>query len=87
MNRLSYVVVLVLLAGSWAQMNMQRTMCDSSESEEAALAALDYLNGQHTHGYKYALNRIEDVKIVSRVSQEVENDPVTRCPSPLLSAL
>lgn len=72
MNRLSYVVVLVLLAGSWAQMNVQRPMCDSPESEEAALVALDYLNGQHTHVYKYALNRIEDVKIFSRVSHQVD---------------
>lgn len=76
MNRLSYVVVLALFTGSWAQMNMHRPMCDSPESEEAALVAQDYLNGQHRHGYKYALNRIEDVKIFSRVSQEVESDPV-----------
>lgn len=69
--------MLVLLTRSWAQMNMQRTMCDSPESEEAALVAQDYLNSQHIHGYKYALNRIEDVKIFSRVSQEVESDPAT----------
>lgn len=68
MNRLSCVIVLALLAGSWAQMHMHRAMCDSPESEEAALVAQDYLNSQHTHGYKYALNRIEDVKIFSRVS-------------------
>lgn len=80
MNRLSYVVVLVLLGGSWAQMNMQRIMCDSPESEMAAQAAQDYLNNQHKHGYKFALNRIEDVKIFPRVSQEIESDPaVTSC--------
>lgn len=77
MIQLSYSIVLVLLAGSWAQMVMQRTMCDSPESEEAALVALDYLNGQHTHGYKYALNRIEDVKVFPRVSQRDQSVPAT----------
>lgn len=77
MNPLSFVVVLVLLAGSWAQMHMQQNMCDSPESEEAALVARDYVNSQHRHGYKYELNRIEDSKIFSRVSREVECDPAT----------
>lgn len=74
MNRLSYVVALVLLVGSWAQMPMQQTMCDSPESEEAAMVARDYLNEQHRHGYKYEINRIKDSKIFSRVSKEVESD-------------
>uniref|UniRef100_A0A3B4YCZ6 Alpha-2-HS-glycoprotein 2 n=1 Tax=Seriola lalandi dorsalis TaxID=1841481 RepID=A0A3B4YCZ6_SERLL len=39
-------------------------LCDSPEAEEAALVALDYLNAQHTHGYKYALNRIEEIKVL-----------------------
>ncbi|XP_061694171.1 alpha-2-HS-glycoprotein 2 [Syngnathoides biaculeatus] len=65
MNRLSIAVVLGLLALGWAQVNVRQPECDSPEAEEAALVAQDYLNGQHTHGYKYALNRIEDIKIIS----------------------
>ncbi|XP_058481421.1 alpha-2-HS-glycoprotein 2 [Solea solea] len=63
MKTLSITVVLVLLAGAWAQVNVLRPLCDSPEAEEAALLARDYLNAQHTHGYKYELNRIEDIKI------------------------
>ncbi|XP_037644315.1 alpha-2-HS-glycoprotein-like isoform X1 [Sebastes umbrosus] len=63
MNSLGITVVLGLLAGVWAQINVVRPLCDSAEGEEAALVAQDYLNAQHTHGYKYALNRIEDIKI------------------------
>lgn len=70
MNPLSFTVVLVLLVGTWAQMNVLRPQCDSLEAEEAALVAQDYLNSQHTHGYKYALNRIEDIKIYTKVSQD-----------------
>ncbi|KAI3375166.1 hypothetical protein L3Q82_021683 [Scortum barcoo] len=66
MNLLGTTVVLVLLAGAWAQINVLRPQCDSPEAEEAALVAQDYLNAQHTHGYKYALNRIEDIKIYSK---------------------
>lgn len=69
MNSLGITVVLGLLLGVWAQVNVLRPECDSPEAEEAALVAQDYLNSQHTHGYKYALNRIEDVKILSQVSQ------------------
>uniref|UniRef100_A0A672PSC9 Alpha-2-HS-glycoprotein-like n=1 Tax=Sinocyclocheilus grahami TaxID=75366 RepID=A0A672PSC9_SINGR len=39
--------------------------CDSPEAEAAALVAQDFLNAQHTHGYKYALNQIDKIKIVS----------------------
>ncbi|XP_073348088.1 alpha-2-HS-glycoprotein-like [Pagrus major] len=63
MNLLGIAVVLVGLVGVWAQHNVLRPMCDSPEAEEAALVAQDYLNSHHTHGYKYALNRIEDIKI------------------------
>nr|XP_046263985.1 alpha-2-HS-glycoprotein 2 [Scatophagus argus] len=66
MNVLGTTVVLVLLAGVWAQVNVVRPQCDSPEAEEAALVAQDYLNSQHTHGYKYALNRIEDIKILTK---------------------
>lgn len=69
MNLLSVSVVLVLLVGTWAQINVLRPSCDSAEAEEAALAAQDYLNGQHAHGYKYTLNRIEDIKVMVTVRQ------------------
>uniref|UniRef100_A0A8C4YYE1 Cystatin fetuin-A-type domain-containing protein n=1 Tax=Gadus morhua TaxID=8049 RepID=A0A8C4YYE1_GADMO len=46
-----------------------RPPCDSPDIEAVAMVAQDYLNGQHTHGYKYVLNRIEDVKIITTVSQ------------------
>ncbi|RXN27701.1 alpha-2-HS-glyco -like protein [Labeo rohita] len=39
--------------------------CDSPEVEAAALVAQDFLNAQHTHGYKYVLNQIDKVRIVS----------------------
>ncbi|XP_061925556.1 alpha-2-HS-glycoprotein 2 [Entelurus aequoreus] len=66
MNPLSLTVVVVLLAVGYAQLNILHPECDSPEAEEAALAAQDYLNAQHSHGYKYALNRIEDIKIVTQ---------------------
>ncbi|XP_070701823.1 alpha-2-HS-glycoprotein-like [Pempheris klunzingeri] len=66
MNLLGVTVVLVLLVGVWAQINELRPECDSPEAEEAALVAQDYLNAQHSHGYKYALNRIEDIKILTK---------------------
>lgn len=69
MNLLSVSVVLVLLAGTWAHINVHRPSCDSAEAEEAALAAQDYLNGQHAHGYKYTLNRIKDIKVMATVRQ------------------
>uniref|UniRef100_A0A3B5Q140 Alpha-2-HS-glycoprotein 2 n=1 Tax=Xiphophorus maculatus TaxID=8083 RepID=A0A3B5Q140_XIPMA len=63
MQLLGITVALGLLGGIWAQPSILLPECDSVEAEEAALVALDYLNAQHTHGYKYALNRIEDFKI------------------------
>ncbi|XP_061587255.1 alpha-2-HS-glycoprotein-like [Cololabis saira] len=63
MNLLGFTVALGLLAGIRAQINVLRPPCDSPEAEDAALAAQDYLNAQHNHGYKYAWNRIEDIKI------------------------
>ncbi|XP_036244862.1 alpha-2-HS-glycoprotein [Molothrus aeneus] len=38
--------------------------CDDPESEAAAEVALNYINGQSHHGYKFALNRIEDIRVV-----------------------
>ncbi|KAK2901372.1 hypothetical protein Q8A67_009487 [Cirrhinus molitorella] len=43
--------------------------CDSPEAEAAALVAQDFLNAQHTHGYKYVLNQIDKIKIISRPLQ------------------
>lgn len=72
MNLLSIsVALLLLLAGTWAQINVMRPSCDSAEAEEVAVAAQDYLNGQHAHGYKYALNRIEDIKVMAMVRRLV----------------
>ncbi|NWR17872.1 FETUA protein, partial [Emberiza fucata] len=38
--------------------------CDDPESEAAAEVALNYINGHSHHGYKFALNRIEDIRVV-----------------------
>lgn len=73
MNPLGITVVLVLLVGVWAQINVLRPECDSPEAEEAALVAQDYLNAQHSHGYKYVLNRIDDIKVYTKVSQQVSS--------------
>lgn len=69
MNLLSISAALVLLVGTWTQISAQMLSCDSAEAEEAGLAAQDYLNGQHNHGYKYTLNRIEDIKVMTLVRQ------------------
>ncbi|KAL6489759.1 hypothetical protein MHYP_G00001040 [Metynnis hypsauchen] len=57
----------LLLVGSWAQLppvpNITLPSCHSPEAQEGAQVALDFINGQHTHGYKYALNQIEDIKV------------------------
>lgn len=71
MKPLGITVVLGLVVGALAQLSVPQPHCDSPEVEEAALVAQDYLNAQHTHGYKYALNRIEDIKIYPNVSQQV----------------
>ena len=71
MNLLGAVPVWVLLVGAWAQglPSVSHLPCDSPEAEAAALVAQDYLNAQHTHGYKYALNQIEEIKIITTVIQ------------------
>lgn len=71
MNLLSVSVVLVLMAGTRAHIKVLRPACDSPEAEEAALAAQEYLNSQHAHGYKYTLNRIEDIEVKAMVRQQV----------------
>uniref|UniRef100_A0A3B1JMT7 Alpha-2-HS-glycoprotein 2 n=1 Tax=Astyanax mexicanus TaxID=7994 RepID=A0A3B1JMT7_ASTMX len=62
-------VLSLLLVGSWAQAllpNITLPTCDSPEAQAATQVALDYINAQNTHGYKYALNQIEDIKIITR---------------------
>ncbi|XP_052660864.1 alpha-2-HS-glycoprotein [Harpia harpyja] len=38
--------------------------CDDPESEAAAEVALSYINGRSHHGYKFALNRIENIRVL-----------------------
>lgn len=71
MRPLAITVVLGMLVGIQAQVKFELPDCDSPQVEEAALAAREHLNAQHTHGYKYELNRIEDVKVYSAVSEQV----------------
>ncbi|XP_043074715.1 alpha-2-HS-glycoprotein 2 [Puntigrus tetrazona] len=62
----------LLVTGSRAQGLMPTVSlppCDSPEAEAAALAAQGFLNAQHTHGYKYVLNQIDEIKVVSRPLQ------------------
>ncbi|TSL47733.1 Alpha-2-HS-glycoprotein [Bagarius yarrelli] len=47
--------------------NFTFPLCDSPEAEAAAQVALDFINAQHTHGYKYTLNQIEDIKVINKV--------------------
>ncbi|XP_043926584.1 alpha-2-HS-glycoprotein [Protopterus annectens] len=37
--------------------------CDDPEVEQAAAIAVDYMNANQKQGYKFALNRIDDVKV------------------------
>ncbi|KAG7329785.1 hypothetical protein KOW79_006007 [Hemibagrus wyckioides] len=46
--------------------NFTLPLCDSPEAEAAAQVALDFINAQHTHGYKYTLNQIEDIKVINK---------------------
>lgn len=52
--------------------------CDDPESEAAAEAAVSYINGHSHHGYKFALNRIENIRVIPQVSEELEAE---RCVS------
>lgn len=47
--------------------NFTLPLCNSPEAEAAAQVALDFINAQHTHGYKYTLNQIEDIKVINKV--------------------
>uniref|UniRef100_A0A8D0EKF0 Cystatin fetuin-A-type domain-containing protein n=1 Tax=Strix occidentalis caurina TaxID=311401 RepID=A0A8D0EKF0_STROC len=45
--------------------------CDDPESEAAAEVAVSYINGHSHHGYKFALNRIENIRVLPQVSEEL----------------
>ncbi|XP_009893592.1 PREDICTED: alpha-2-HS-glycoprotein [Charadrius vociferus] len=45
--------------------------CDDPESEAAAEFAVNYINGHSHHGYKFALNRIENIRVLP---QGLNND-------------
>lgn len=45
--------------------------CDDPESEAAAEVAVSYINGHSQHGYKFALNRIENIRVLPQVSEEL----------------
>ncbi|NWI80276.1 FETUA protein, partial [Dryoscopus gambensis] len=59
--------------------------CDDPESVAAAEVAVNYINGRSHHGFKFALNRIEDIRVVP---QGPNNDIIfleldlleTKCP-------
>lgn len=43
--------------------------CDDPDTEQAALAAVDYINKHLPRGYKHTLNQIDSVKVWPRVSE------------------
>ena len=43
--------------------------CDDVETEQAALAAVDYINKHLPRGYKHTLNQVDSVKVWPRVSE------------------
>ncbi|MBN3311288.1 FETUA protein, partial [Amia calva] len=47
--------------------NVRHLPCDSTDAEEAAQVAVDHINTQHHHGYKYTLNQIDDIKVLNRL--------------------
>ncbi|XP_075058332.1 alpha-2-HS-glycoprotein-like [Mixophyes fleayi] len=60
--------------------------CDDLEAHEAATAAITYINEHHKTGYKYTLNQIENIKLLSVVGPAenfyLELDVLeTKCPS------
>ncbi|NXI50680.1 FETUA protein, partial [Chloroceryle aenea] len=59
--------------------------CDDPESEAAAYAAVNYINSHSHHGYKFALNRIENIRVLPQGPNNniifLEVDLLeTRCP-------
>ncbi|XP_051556626.1 alpha-2-HS-glycoprotein-like isoform X7 [Myxocyprinus asiaticus] len=59
----------LLVMRAWAQDKVPLIgppPCESKHANETALVALNFLNAQHTHGYKYALKHIEKMNILFR---------------------
>ncbi|NXL92080.1 FETUA protein, partial [Alectura lathami] len=59
--------------------------CDDPEAEAAAEFAVSYINGHSHHGYKFALNRIEQIRVLPQGADNeilfLELDLLeTRCP-------
>lgn len=50
--------------------------CDDAEVHEAANTAVQYINSHHNTGYKFALNRIENVNVRSSVSQKFKTGEI-----------
>ncbi|KAI5612571.1 hypothetical protein C0J50_4303 [Silurus asotus] len=48
------------------KLNVTQLLCNSPEAAAAAQVSLDFINAQHTHGYKYTLNQIEDFEVVTK---------------------
>lgn len=46
--------------------------CDDPKSEAAAAVAVNYINGNSHHGYMFTLNRIENIRVLPQVSEELE---------------
>uniref|UniRef100_A0A8C7BL63 Alpha-2-HS-glycoprotein n=1 Tax=Neovison vison TaxID=452646 RepID=A0A8C7BL63_NEOVI len=62
--------------------------CDDPETEQAALAAVDYINNRVLRGYKHTLNQIDKVRVWPRVSDCVWSStgpPCTPRPTPALT--
>ncbi|XP_063298807.1 alpha-2-HS-glycoprotein [Pelobates fuscus] len=77
----------VLLLQCTALPHLYRVIdCDDPQTHEAALFALQHINLNHNHGYKYALSRVEDAKAYTKNQDHViyilELDLLeTKCPS------
>lgn len=46
--------------------------CDDPKAEAAAEVAVSYINGHSHHGYKFTINRIDNIRVLSQVSEELE---------------
>ncbi|KAL2097993.1 hypothetical protein ACEWY4_007200 [Coilia grayii] len=95
--RILCVFLGVLVVRAWALVLPTITMppCDSPEAEMAAGVFQDYINAQRTSGFKYALNQIDEIKIIGTPNMEIykmeielletkchvlDPAPVTACP-------
>lgn len=71
------LVLLLCLAQLWGchsaphnpGLGYRQPNCDDPEVEEAALAAVEYINKHRLQGYKHTLNQIDKVKVWTRVSE------------------